>query len=186
MLDIFRITDKDVAIRNFHVPTGGENMHPTVSENDVVLNVNGVERRAGADGDIPLLYVLREVLGLKGARFGCGSGECGACIVIVEGEAVTSCNLPLSAVAGKRVETVESLTRGPHPLVAAATELQVAQCGYCLPGILMSAKALLDSTPRPSREKVAEALDGNLCRCGAHPRIMRAVVRAAEIMDAHR
>lgn len=141
------------------------------------LMVNGKAREVTAPGEMPLLYVLREELGLKATRFGCGQGGCGACMVLVDGEAVTSCDLPLSAVEGKAVETAEGL--GDHPLVQAATELQAAQCGYCLPGILMAAKALLDTEPHPDRARIAAALDGNLCRCGAHPRILRAIEKAS-------
>jgi len=154
-----------------------------VTEKEPVrILLNGRDWVIRSDPDMPLLYVLREICGLKGTRFGCGDAACGACTVVVDGVAVTSCDLPLSAVAGKRVETVESLdTEPPHPLLKAALEIQAAQCGYCLPGILMAAKALLDKTGNPSRAEIVAALDDNLCRCGAHLRILRAVERAAAL-----
>lgn len=141
--------------------------------------VNGEGREAASPGETPLLYVLREEFGLKGTRFGCGAGGCGACTVLVDGAAVASCDLPVAAVAGKSVETVEALARDDHRLVRAARAFQAAQCGYCLPGILMAAKALLDRVPHPTRAEIVTALDGNLCRCGAHPRILRAIESAA-------
>jgi len=154
-----------------------------VTETNVTFRVNGEARTVRTATDIPLLYALREELGLKGTRFGCGDAACGACTVVVDGVAVTSCDLPVSAVAGKTVETVESLdTDPPHPLVAAAIDQQAAQCGYCLPGILMAAKALLERNKRPDRAEIIGALDGNLCRCGTHTRILHAVAQAAERM----
>ncbi|GHB45756.1 (2Fe-2S)-binding protein [Pseudovibrio japonicus] len=151
-----------------------------VTPKDLKLKVNGIERSIPTDCDTPLLYVLREDFGLKGTRFGCGTGGCGACTVIADGKAVTSCDLPASAFAGQTIETVETLaTGGDHPLLTAVLKLQAAQCCYCLPGILMAAKALLDDDPSPTRERIVSALDGNLCRCGAHPRIIRAITEAA-------
>lgn len=131
--------------------------------------------------EVRLLYVLRDDLDLKSARFGCGQAACGACTVIVDGEAVTSCDLPVSAVAGTVVQTAESLASDPpHPLLDAFLEHQAGQCGYCLPGILMASKALLDRTAAPSRSRIAAALDTNLCRCGTHVRILDAVEAAAQ------
>ena len=154
-----------------------------MTETNVTFRVNGEERAVRTATDIPLLYALREELGLKGTRFGCGDAACGACTVIVDGVAVTSCDLPVSAVTGKRIETVESLdTDPPHPLIAAAIDLQAAQCGYCLPGILMAAKALFDRKKQPVRTEIITALDNNLCRCGTHTRILRAVEQAAGMM----
>ncbi|WP_394701448.1 (2Fe-2S)-binding protein [uncultured Roseibium sp.] len=154
-----------------------------MAETDVAFRVNGEDRTVRTGADIPLLYALREELGLKGTRFGCGDAACGACTVILDGVAVTSCDLPVSAVAGKSVETVESLdTDPPHPLIDAAIDQQAAQCGYCLPGILMAAKALLDRNEQPDRADIIAALDGNLCRCGTHTRILKAVEQAAGIM----
>lgn len=139
----------------------------------IELMVNGERRRVHADPDVPLLYVLRNELGLVGARFGCGSGACGTCTVIVGGSAVRSCGIPVGAVRGE-ITTVESL-RGEHPLQRALLKEQAGQCGYCLTGVVMSAKALLDTTPRPTEAQMREALDGNLCRCGSQPRILRAM-----------
>lgn len=146
--------------------------------------LNGVDTQVEGHDTLALLHVLREVLGLKGTRFGCGQGTCGACTVIVDGKAVTSCDLPLEAVRGKTIETVECLadsgtdTGAAHPLARAVLDFQAAQCGYCLPGILMSAKALLDREPDACEARIREALDDNLCRCGAHLRILRAVRKA--------
>lgn len=154
-----------------------------MTETNVTFRVNGEVRAVRTGADIPLLYALREELGLKGTRFGCGDAACGACTVVVDGVAVTSCDLPVSAVAGKSVETVESLdTDPPHPLIDAAIDHQAAQCGYCLPGILMAAKALIERNSRPDRAEIIAALDGNLCRCGTHTRILRAVEQAAAVM----
>jgi nicotinate dehydrogenase subunit A len=146
----------------------------------LVINVNGKPHEVAADPETPLLYVLRNDLKLKGARFGCGQGLCGACMVIVDGAAVQSCDVPVSAVAGKSIVTIEGIGTAdrPHPLQTAFISTQAAQCGYCLSGIIMSAKALLDKTPKPSEAEIRAALAGNLCRCGTHTRILRAV-RAA-------
>jgi len=143
--------------------------------------LNGRPARASAKGSTPLVYVLRGEMGLMGARIGCGEGDCGSCTVIVDGKAVTSCNLPLEAVAGKSVETVEGIARDGrlHPVQQAIIDEQAGQCGYCLTGIVMRAKVLLDSNPAPTRREIASALDGHLCRCGAQPRILRAIARAA-------
>ena len=150
----------------------------------IPLNVNGNTVRIAVDGDTPLLDVLRNHLGLTGAKFGCGLEQCGCCMVLVDGEPVKSCGKPLSAVAGRAIVTIEGLGRPerPHPLQQAFLDEQAGQCGYCLPGILVSAKALLDHNPAPSRREIAEALDDNICRCGSHIRIMRAVERAARSM----
>lgn len=146
----------------------------------LVINVNGADREVAADPETPLLYVLRNDLGLKGARYGCGLGLCGACTVIVDGAAVQSCDVPVSAVTGKSISTIEGIGTpdAPHPLQRAFIEKQAAQCGYCITGIIMSAKALLDAKPDPSDAEIREALAGNLCRCGTHTRILRAI-RAA-------
>lgn len=131
--------------------------------------------------DKPLLAVLRDELGLVGTRFGCGLEQCGCCTVLIDGAAEKSCAKPIWSVEGKSIITVEGLgTRDtPHPLQQAFLDEQAGQCGYCLSGILVSAKALLDRNPSPSRAEVAQALDGNICRCGAHNRILRAVEKAA-------
>ena len=145
------------------------------------LSVNGTEHEITAAGDTPLLYVLRNDLGLKAAHFGCGTGQCGACRVLLDGHAVASCDTPLWAAAGKSITTVEGLgdAARPHPLQSALIAEQAGQCGYCLPGILISAAALLERNPMPSEAEVRVALDQNLCRCGSHNRIVRAVLRAA-------
>jgi nicotinate dehydrogenase subunit A len=147
----------------------------------VRLTVNGVERAIEADADTPLLYALRNDLGLKGTRFGCGSGQCGACFVLVDGHAIPACDTPLWSVAGKRVTTVEGLggPQAAHALQEAFIAEQAAQCGYCTSGILISAAALLAENPAPSEVEVRAALDRNLCRCGSHNRMVKAVLRAA-------
>jgi nicotinate dehydrogenase subunit A len=143
--------------------------------------VNGHHRQVKADADTPLLYVLRNDLDLKGPRFGCGLGQCGACTVIIDGKAIRSCITPLSTVGSKEVTTLEGLgsTRAPHKIQQAFIDAQAAQCGYCINGMIMTAKAFLDQNPRPSEDAVRRALNGNLCRCGTHPRIVDAVMRAA-------
>ena len=147
----------------------------------ITLSVNGRRHEVGAEPETPLLYVLRNDLKLKGARFGCGLGQCGACTVLVDGKPVQSCDLPLSAAAGKSITTIEGLAANgkPHPLQQAFIDEQAAQCGYCVTGIIMTAKALLDANPHPSDAEIREALKGNLCRCGTHQRILRAIHRAA-------
>jgi nicotinate dehydrogenase subunit A len=146
------------------------------------IHVNGISHSVAAEPETPLLYVLRNDLRLKGTRYGCGLAQCGACIVLVDGKAVPSCDLPLSAAAGKNVTTIEGLgsAAAPHPLQRAFIAEQAAQCGYCVSGIIMAAKALLDANPRPSEAEIRAALKGNLCRCGTHQRILRAIRRAAE------
>jgi nicotinate dehydrogenase subunit A len=150
------------------------------------FTVNGKPVALSADPDTPLLDVLRNHLGLFGTRFGCGIEQCGCCMVLVDGRAVKSCGTALATVAGKAVTTVEGLgTRDhPHPLQQAFLDEQAGQCGYCLAGILVSAKALLDANPAPTRREIALALDDNICRCGSHARIIRAVERAAAQMRA--
>jgi nicotinate dehydrogenase subunit A len=142
------------------------------------IEVNGSKRTVAADPDTPLLYVLRNDLGLVGARFGCGSGQCGACFVLVDGRAMASCDIPVSFVAGKKLTTVEGLD-GEHPVQKALLAEQAAQCGYCMSGIVVSAVALLQSKASPSEDEVKGALDKNLCRCGAHNRVVRAIMKAA-------
>ena len=150
------------------------------------LIVNGSAVNVTANGDTPLLDVLRNHLGLLGTKFGCGQEQCGCCMVLVEGRPEKSCGKPLSTVAGKVVTTIEGLgtSERPHPLQQAFLDEQAGQCGYCLSGILISAKALLDRNPSPSRAEIAEALDDNICRCGSHVRIIRAVALAARRMRA--
>jgi nicotinate dehydrogenase subunit A len=150
----------------------------------VRFRLNGVETSIDTDADRSLLDILRGEFGLIGAHFGCGAGECGACNVIVDGRAASSCDMPLWSVADKDVKTPEGLgsAERPHPLQRAFIAEQAMQCGYCIPGILMTAAALLQRNPSPSTAEIKEALDGNLCRCGAHNRIVRAVDRAAREM----
>src|SRR6266700_1552301 len=145
------------------------------------LNVNGSAVSVAADPDTPLLDVLRNHLGLVGTKFGCGAEQCGSCMVLIDGRPEKSCGTALSTVAGKTVVTVEGLgtPERPHPLQRAFLDEQAGQCGYCLPGILISAKALLDRNSAPSRSEIARALDDNICRCGSHKRILDAVERAA-------
>ena len=145
------------------------------------LRINGSDRTVQAEDHAPLLDVLRNACGLKGTRFGCGSGECGACHVLVDGVSVPSCDTPVSAAAGKDIVTVEGLAPQGRPgvLQQAFIAEQAGQCGYCLSGILATATALLARTPEPTEAQVRTALDGHLCRCGAHNRIVRAVLRAA-------
>lgn len=148
------------------------------------LTVNGTGRTLTAAPETMLLDVLRGELGLKAARFGCGEGLCGSCRVLVDGHAVASCNTPLWSVAGREVMTLEGLgsPEAPHPVQAALIAEQAAQCGYCISGIVVSAAALLAQTPDPDDAAIRAALDPNLCRCGAHNRILRAVRRAAAAM----
>jgi nicotinate dehydrogenase subunit A len=143
----------------------------------LVLHVNGASREIAADPETPLLYALRNDLKLKGARFGCGLGQCGACTVIVDGKAVQSCDVPLSAVAGLSITTIEGIGTPDrlHPLQQAFIREQAAQCGYCASGIIMSAKALLDANPTPTDTQIRAALARNLCRCGTHIRMLRAI-----------
>jgi nicotinate dehydrogenase subunit A len=146
------------------------------------LRVNGVEREIAADPATPLLSILRGQLGLTAAHFGCGADQCGACYVLIEGHAVAACDTPLWAAAGKDIITVEGLgtVERPHPLQRAFIAEQAMQCGYCISGILIAAAALLKRNPDPTEAQVRDALDRNLCRCGAHNRIVRAVLRAAK------
>lgn len=152
------------------------------------VRVNGSDHRVHTEEDTALLYVLRNHLGLKGTRFGCGLGVCGACLVLVDGRPAYSCDTPVWAVAGKDVTTVEGLGTGedPHPVSRALVSAQAAQCGYCMSGIVVSACALLADNPDPSDAQVRAALDRNLCRCGAHNRVVRAVLDAAAELRATR
>jgi nicotinate dehydrogenase subunit A len=149
------------------------------------LSVNGTDRSVDVPDDTPLLYVLRDEIGLHGARYGCGYGQCGACTVHVEGAPVRSCQLPVKDVGERPVTTLEGMRKANgdlHPLQKALLAEQAGQCGYCLPGMVMSAAALLVETPNPSETDIRASLDGNLCRCGSHNRIVRAVKRAAAEM----
>ena len=144
------------------------------------IELNGKPVTVDAEADTPLLYVLRDDLKLNGAKFGCGLGQCGACTVMVEGEAVFSCQVPIGVLEGKKVTTLEGLGTVDRPgrMQQAFIEEQAAQCGFCIPGFIMRAEALLRKTPNPSDAEIRAALHGNLCRCGTHIRIIRAVKRA--------
>lgn len=150
----------------------------------VSLKVNGAMRSVPAEPDTPLLYVLRNDLELNGAKFGCGLAQCGACTVLVDGKAVRSCVTEIGTLANAEITTLEGLgsLEKPHALQRAFIAEQAAQCGYCINGMIMSAKALLDRNPRPSEDDVRQALAANLCRCGTHNRIVKAVLRAASEM----
>jgi nicotinate dehydrogenase subunit A len=145
------------------------------------LVVNGTARRISASDTTPLIDVLRNQMELKGTRYGCGLEQCGSCMVLVDGEPVYACSREVGSVQGKAITTIEGLgtIADPHPLQQAFLDEQAGQCGYCLSGILISAKALLDRNPAPTRNDIVAALDKHLCRCGAHPRILRAVEKAA-------
>jgi nicotinate dehydrogenase subunit A len=143
----------------------------------ISFEVNGRRVQVAAGETTPLLDVLRNELGLKGSRYGCGLEQCGSCMVLMDGEPVYACSREVGTVAGRRITTVEALAG--HPLIEAFLDEQAGQCGYCLSGILISAKALLDHNPLPTRAEIVAALDRHLCRCGAHQRIIRAVQRAA-------
>ncbi len=146
--------------------------------------VNGEARRLEAPATTPLIYLLRNELGLKGTRYGCGEEQCGCCMVLIDGEPAYACARTVDSAAGREIVTVEGLggEAASHPLQQAILAEQAGQCGYCLSGILISAKALLDRDPAPDRARIVEALDPHLCRCGAHGRIVRAVERAAREM----
>ncbi len=150
----------------------------------ISVKVNGVSHSVPAEPDTPLLYVLRNDLELNGAKYGCGLAQCGACTVLLDGQAVRSCVTPVGAVGERAVTTIEGLgtIEHPHPLQQAFIDEQSAQCGYCVAGMIMTAKELLDRTPQPSESEVRTALAANLCRCGTHGRIIRAVLRAAKAM----
>jgi nicotinate dehydrogenase subunit A len=147
----------------------------------IELAVNGTVHRIDVDGSAPLLFVLRNDLGLTAAKLGCGLEQCGACTVVVDGRAVTSCATAAADVVGKQITTLEGMSAGGrlHLVQQAFLDEQAAQCGYCIPGMIVAAVSLLEKTPDPDRSEIAEALDGNLCRCGSQPRIIKAVERAA-------
>ncbi len=152
----------------------------------ITLTVNGKRHEIEVDPATPLLYVLRNDLALNGAKFGCGLGQCGACTVIIDGKAALSCITPVALAEEREITTVEGLgsAEAPGPIQAAFIELQAAQCGYCIPGVMMSAQALLQSNPAPTDAQIRSALQTNLCRCGTHMRILAAVRRASEMMQA--
>jgi aerobic-type carbon monoxide dehydrogenase small subunit (CoxS/CutS family) len=147
------------------------------------LLVNGTEQHADVEPEKPLLYVLRDDLGLTGTKYGCGEGQCGACTVLVDGTPERSCRLPVSASAGKKITTIEGFSHGArlHPVQQAFLDVEGFQCAYCTPGMIVSAAALLERTPNPSKEQIISHMEGNICRCGAYGRIVEAVRRAAAI-----
>jgi nicotinate dehydrogenase subunit A len=147
----------------------------------ISFNLNGKSRAVDVDATTPLLYVLRDDLELNGPKFGCGLSQCGACTVIMNGKTVRSCSVPVAEAANSKITTLEGLgsLEHPHPLQKAFVAEQAAQCGYCMNGMIMSAKVLLDSNPNPSVDEIKQALNGNLCRCGSHLRVIRAIRRAA-------
>jgi nicotinate dehydrogenase subunit A len=147
----------------------------------VVLTVNGTPHTVEVQPDTKLLWVLRESLNLTGAKYGCGEGQCGACTVLVDGQPVRSCTARVSLIAGRRIETIESLSKGDrlHPVQQAFLDHQALQCGYCTPGMVMAAVGLLRATPSPTDEEIVKGLDHNLCRCGTYPRILAAIRQAA-------
>ena len=150
----------------------------------ITLNVNGRVHRLDADPDTPLLYVLREDLHLNGAKYGCGLGQCGACTVLIDGRAVFSCVVPISVLANRRILTLEGLgsSEAPGPLQRAFIEEQAAQCGFCIPGMMLRAQALLNANKDPTELEIRRHLQPNLCRCGTQMRIVKAVLRAARYM----
>jgi nicotinate dehydrogenase subunit A len=150
------------------------------------LKVNGQTRRTAAKPDTMLLYVLRNDFALNGAKFGCGLSQCGACTVLLNGKAALACEIPVGSLANTEITTIEGLgtVENPHPLQNAFIDVQAAQCGYCINGMMMAAKELLDRNPRPTEADVRAALAFNLCRCGTHNRIVRAVLRAAQVMGS--
>jgi len=151
----------------------------------MTLKVNGSDHQIDAEPDTPLLYVLRDDLKLNAAKYGCGLGQCGSCTVIVDGKAVLSCVTPVLLLEGKQVTTLEGLgtAAAPAPIQRAFMEEQAAQCGYCIAGMMMRAQALLQRNSKPTDEQIRAELESNLCRCGTHMRILRAVHRAARLMD---
>ena len=145
------------------------------------LHVNGVEHTVEVPGDALLLNVLRDHLELTGTKYGCGEGQCGACTVLLDGSAVRSCKIPASSAAGKKITTIEGLSHGDelHPVQKGFLEAEAFQCGYCTPGMILSAVALLDRTPHPTDKQITQAMNGNVCRCGTYSRIVEAIRRAA-------
>jgi nicotinate dehydrogenase subunit A len=152
----------------------------------ITLHVNGRTREVDVVPATPLLYVLRDHLELNGAKFGCGLGQCGSCAVMADGEAIISCVVPVSVLQGRRIRTLEGLGTidNPGPVQRAFIEEQAAQCGFCIPGMIMRAQALLEKNPSPSQAEIRQSLKLNLCRCGTHMRVLRAVERAARAMKA--
>jgi isoquinoline 1-oxidoreductase alpha subunit len=153
----------------------------------ITLNINNTAHTIDVDPQMPLLWAIRDFVGLKGTKYGCGIAQCGACTVLLEGNPIRSCSFPVSGAAGKKISTVEGLSEKiDHPVQQAWIELQVPQCGYCQSGQIMSAVALLKKNPSPSDAQIDAAMQGNLCRCGTYPRIKSAIHRAAELMKTQK
>ncbi|WP_214448049.1 (2Fe-2S)-binding protein [Flavihumibacter rivuli] len=149
----------------------------------ITLTINNKSHTIDADPQMPLLWAIRDFIGLKGTKFGCGIAQCGACTVLLEGNPIRSCSTPVTAASGKKITTIEGLSENiDHPVQQAWIELQVPQCGYCQSGQIMSAVALLKRNPNPTDAQIDAAMQGNLCRCGTYPRIRSAIHRAAELM----
>jgi aerobic-type carbon monoxide dehydrogenase small subunit (CoxS/CutS family) len=154
--------------------------HNTKAENIMQLSVNGKTVEVDVESDTPLLWVLRDTLGLTGTKFGCGMAQCGACTVHVDGSPIRSCVTPAASLAGKKITTIEGLSpKGDHPLQKAWVAEGVPQCGYCQSGQIMTAAALLKKTPKPTRKQIVDAMTGNICRCGTYNQIVRAIERVA-------
>jgi aerobic-type carbon monoxide dehydrogenase small subunit (CoxS/CutS family) len=149
------------------------------------LHVNGTRRRIDADAERPLLSVLRDDLDLTGSKYGCGEGRCGACTVLIDGRPVRACNTPVRAAEGRQIRTIEGLASGDrlHPVQQAFLRADAFQCGFCTPGMIMSAVALLSQEPQPTREDVVRFMGGNICRCGTYPRIVAAIQEAARVLQ---
>ncbi|GKY89567.1 (2Fe-2S)-binding protein [Sinisalibacter aestuarii] len=151
----------------------------------ITLNINGQDYSVDADPQMPLLWAIREKVGLTGTKFGCGIAQCGSCTVIVDGNAVRSCNTPVASAVGKAIRTIEGVSENnDHPVQLAWQEITVPQCGYCQSGQIMSAVALLEKNAEPSDSEIDKAMSGNICRCGTYPRIRAAIHRAAELSKA--
>ena len=148
----------------------------------ITLNINNTSHTIDVDPQMPLLWAIRDVVGLKGTKYGCGIAQCGACTVLMDGNPIRSCSFPASGAAGKKISTIEGLSENTdHPVQQAWIELQVPQCGYCQSGQILAASALLKKTPQPTDAQIDAAMQGNICRCGTYPRIKSAIHRAAEI-----
>lgn len=152
----------------------------------ITLTVNNKQHKIDVDPQMPLLWAIRDFVGLKGTKYGCGMAQCGSCTVLLDGNPIRSCSFPVSAAAGKKISTIEGLSENiDHPVQQAWIELQVPQCGYCQSGQIMSAVALLKKTPNPTDAQIDAAMQGHLCRCGTYPRIRKAIHRAAELMKTN-
>ncbi|ULQ52021.1 (2Fe-2S)-binding protein [Flavihumibacter fluvii] len=153
----------------------------------ITLNINNANHKIDVDPQMPLLWAIRDFVGLKGTKYGCGIAQCGACTVLLDGNPIRSCSFPVSGATGKKISTIEGLSENiDHPVQQAWIELQVPQCGYCQSGQILAATALLKKTPQPTDDQIDAAMQGNLCRCGTYPRIKSAIHRAAEILKTQK